>query len=547
MSHRYVLNVLRIQEIVRRSVFVLMSSVVAVTGLVATPASAQPVQVADWRQSIPGGVGSALDRAPNGDYVVVGIESLSSIDSRYGMTMTLQRYSASGQPRWAQPVRTTSTVAGLKASKVLVDADDNTFVFANEGDYNYRLCIPEDPTCQPGILGLFDGFWIVQKYSPAGTLLWQQRTLGVNRVPAFAVFDPSGDVYVLFAREGGTAPVVRLASATGATLWSATTPYDMIAGAIALSSTGTVLVAGSGLYALSITEFSPESGARLISTIYTEAAGRYAPGMAVGPQGEIAFTGKSATGLFLGLESAVRQPLFTLATTPGAEGRRVAVDAQGQLVVAGTVPGASGTNWLLLRYAATGAPVHAPVVIDRHASAVEEPRDLILGAQGVAYITGAAGPGTTLDPNATQAVTIRLASNGTIDWVASESAGVRGVDAVLALDGSVGVLTAGNLSLVHYPVAKLAIPTALTLSPTIVQGGKTGKGTVTVSASAGVVVALTSSNSAVVSVPSTVTVPGGATTATFTMQTRKVRTNTSVTITATANGMSISSTLIVRR
>lgn len=438
-------------------------------------------------------------------------------------------------------------MAGLKAAKVLVDVDDNTFVFANEGDYNYRLCIPEDPTCQPGIVGLFDGYWIVQKYSPAGTLVWQKRTLGVGLVPAFAVFDSSGDVYVLFVRTGGTAPVVRLASATGATVWSATTPYEAKAGAIALSSAGTVLVAGAGPYGLSISEFAPDSGARLIYTIYAEAAGSYAPGMAVGPQGEIAFTGKSPTGLFLGLESAARQPLFTLSTMPGAEGRYVAVDTQGQLVAAGTVPGASGTNWLLLRYDATGAPVHAPVVIDRHASAVEEPRDLILGAQGVAYITGAAGPGTSLDPNATQAVTVRLAANGTIDWVASESAGVWGVDAVLALDGSVGVLTAGNLSLVHYPVAALPIPTALTLSPTIVQGGKTAKGTVTVSANTGSVIKLTSSNPAVVSVPSTVTIPSGASTATFLIQTSRVRTNTSVTITATVNGISISSTLIVKR
>jgi len=210
-------------------------------------------------------------------------------------------------------------------------------------------------------------------------------------------------------------------------------------------------------------------------------------------------------------------------------------------------PGSSGTNWLLLRYGPTGSELHAPVVIDRHASAAEEPLDLILGAQEVAYITGAAGPGTTLDPNATQAVTVRLASNGTIDWVASESAGVRGVDAVFALDGSVGILTAGNLSLAHYPVAASPIPTALTLSPTIVQGGKTAKGTVTVSVSTGTVVNLTSSNPAVVSVPSAVTVPSGATTATFSIQTSRVRTNTSVTITATANGMAISSTLIVKR
>lgn len=94
-------SMLRIQKIMCRSVFVLLASIVALTGFATPPASAQPVQVADWRQSISGGVGKAVDRASNGDYVVIGVESLSTIDPTYGMTMTLQRYSPSGQPRWA--------------------------------------------------------------------------------------------------------------------------------------------------------------------------------------------------------------------------------------------------------------------------------------------------------------------------------------------------------------------------------------------------------------------------------------------------------------
>ena len=550
MSHR---SALRIQEIVYRSVFVLMSSVVAVAGLVIAPASAQPVQVADWRQSIPGGVGVAVDRMSNGDYVVVGIESLSTIDPTYGATMTLQRYSRSGQPVWSQPVRTATTVAGLKPSRVLVDAADNIFVLANEADKNSTVCALNDPTCIPGQLTLFNAYWMIQKYLPTGTPVWPlpRRELKPRFVPVRGVVDLTGDLYVAFDPNSTiqTASIQRLSGASGATLGTALTPDAAKPGALALSSTGTVLLAGASSLGLSINEFdyAPETGVvRLTRTVYADAAGYYAPGMAVGPQGVIAFTGKSATGLFLGLESAARQPLFTLSTTTGAQGRHVAVTAEGELVVAGTVPGASGTNWLLLRYTATGSPGHAPVVIDRHASAVEEPTDLILG-QRVAYITGAAGPGTTLDPNATQAVTVRLASNGTIDWVASESAGLRGVDAVLALDGSVGILTAGNLSLVHYPEAALPIPTALTLSPTIVQGGKTANGKVTVSASTGTVVKLTSSNPAIVSVPSTVTVPSGSSTATFTIQSGRVRTNTSVTITATANGMSVSATLIVKR
>lgn len=546
MSH---CSVLRIQEIVCRLVFVLMASVVAFTGLVTTPASAQPVQVADWRQNIPGGVGSALDRAPNGDYAVVGIESLSSLNPTYGITLTLQRYSSTGQPIWSQPVRTTSTVAGFKPTNVRIDADGNIFVLANEADRNFSFCVPPGSVCPPPTEPLFNAWWLVQKYSPAGVLLWQRRQVEVGIVPGQGVFDATGDLYIAFDYNSGgrTAVIRRISGATGATLWTALTPDGAKPGALAVTSSGTVLLTGASSLGLSINEFAPDTGARLTRTVYAAAAGYYAPGMALGPQGEIAFTGKSAEGLFLGLENAARQPLFTLSTTPGAQGRQVAVDALGRLVVAGVVPGSSGTNWLLLRYDASGAPLHAPVVIDRHASAMEEPLDLILGGEGVAYITGAAGPGTTVDPNGTQAMTVRLASNGNIDWVASEAAGMRGIGAALALDGSVAVLTAGDMSLVHYPVVGAAIPTTLKLSATSVRGGNRIKGTVTLSTSTGAVVKLTSSNPAVVSVPSTVTVPSGARSVSFDIRTVRVRTNTAVTITATANGMSTSAILLVLR
>jgi hypothetical protein len=175
--------------------------------------------------------------------------------------------------------------------------------------------------------------------------------------------------------------------------------------------------------------------------------------MAVGSNGEIAFTGKSANGLFVGLESSSRQTMFTASTTPGAQGTQVAVDAMGHLVAAGTVPATSGTDWLMVRYGADGVAVHTPVVLDRSAAANEAPLALVTASDGTAYVSGVAGPGTVADPNATQAVTARLASSGVADWVASESAGIRGVGAVAAADDSVAVLTAGGMSLVHYPVA----------------------------------------------------------------------------------------------
>ncbi|MBK8275172.1 MAG: hypothetical protein IPK92_04875 [Nitrospira sp.] len=144
-------------------------------------------------------------------------------------------------------------------------------------------------------------------------------------------------------------------------------------------------------------------------------------------------------------------------------------------------------------------------------------------------------------------MTMRLAPSGTIDWIASAPTGVRGVDAALALDGSVAVLAAGEMTLLHYRGAGPAVPTAMTLSRSSVRGGNNVTGALTLSAATGAVVRLTSSNPSIASVPSTLNVSGGISTANFTIKTSKVRTNTAVTITATANGVSTSAILLVTR
>ncbi len=432
------------------------SAVVTLT-FISNTASAEPAQSADWRQTITGGVGVSLAKAPNGDYVTVGIETPNGLDPHYGATLTLQRYHNNGLPAWPAPVRwssTPSTLAGVRPYAAVIDGTGNTFVLASLGDYNYQLCLLGSP-CNPGPIGIFNGYWLIQKYLPDGTLDWVHKELKVGVVPVKGVVDATGDLYVAFDPNsaGRTAITSKLSGVNGATLWTALTPDGAKPGAIALSSSGSVLVAAaSSAFGLSINEYAQIDGAKLTRTVHPEGAGYYAPGMAISPQGQIAFTGKSANGLFLGLESSSRATLFSSSTTAGAQGNQVAFDGLGHVVAAGTLPGTIGTNWLVVRYDNTGIPVHPPMFLDQHATATETPLALVAAIDGAAYITGVASPGTTTDPNATQAVTVRLGADGIIDWVASESSGVRGVGAALAADGAVAVLTAGGMSLVHYPV-----------------------------------------------------------------------------------------------
>lgn len=414
-------------------------------------AFAQPAQPPDWRQSLPAAVGTALAQAPNGDLVVAGFEGPSAYDPAYGAVMTLQRYSASGVPVWATPVRWPSPAAGVKPTALTVDADGNTIVLGAIGDYNFVVCVPEVSPCT-GATTIFNAWWLVQKYSPAGVLLWERRQLLVGFVPVRGVADAAGDLYIVLDPHAGgrTTQLAKLSAATGATVWTASTIDGAKPGGLALTPTGSVVLAGSSIVGLSISEYAAADGARLTRTAYTEAAGYYAPAMAVGPQGQIAVTGRTAAGLFVALESASRQPVFATTALPGGQGKAVAIDGRGAVVVAGTIAAATGTDWALLRLDGAGVALHGAVVVDRHPTAAEAPADLVLASDGAAYVTGAAGPGTATDPAAMQAVTVRLAASGTIDWVAVDATGRRGVAATVDAADGVAVLAAGGLSLARY-------------------------------------------------------------------------------------------------
>ncbi len=93
-----------------------------------------------------------------------------------------------------------------------------------------------------------------------------------------------------------------------------------------------------------------------------------------------------------------------------------------------------------------------------------------------------------------------------------------------------------------------SIPSAVTLTPSVVVGGVASVGRVTLNGPAGpegAVVALVSS-SPKVTVPASVTVPAGASSATFTATTATVPSNISATVRATFNGVIKTGTLVVQ-
>ncbi len=113
--------------------------------------------------------------------------------------------------------------------------------------------------------------------------------------------------------------------------------------------------------------------------------------------------------------------------------------------------------------------------------------------------------------------------------------------------GAISV-TRGGITRQDGLTVKPAVMSAVTLTPSSVQGGGSVsvRLTLTGPAPAGVVVNVTSSKPAIAPVPATVTVPGGQTLVDFTITTSTVTSNTNASISATL-GVNRSATLTVIR
>jgi hypothetical protein len=510
----------------------------------ATLVRAQTLQTPDWQTSQPGATGVAMTLDSMGSPWVLGLVSPNSVDPGVG-TLVLSRYTPGGTLQWTRTWFPTG-YAGARPATVVSDSAGNAYAIGAYSDYNYTFTALADGSTNATSSAIFDAGWLVNKYGADGTLLWTRKAARVGGGAVAAVADSAGDLYLLYGASGNRIfTTEKLSGATGATLWSANSPAisgGEMPGELRLTADGQVVAAGAGGLGLALYAYATDTGAATWSTRLPEAAGVYAPGLALGPLGELVVTGSAgSTSLYLASIDANRLLKFSRSVSQASRGLRVAVDGQGRIFVAGV--GSQPTNWVLLVVDASGKTLGGPTLIDRHATANETPRALVLHPGGAFTVTGDAGPGTIADPSATRATTARLNLDGSLSWLTSAPEARSGVAIEAASDGSVYVLGDTAQMLLHYPALAGPAPVSLTFAKTTVTGGRSTTGTVALSSSAGATVTLSSSNPDLVKVPGTVTAAAGSTTVSFSISTQRVRTQTAVTITAAANGRSVSSVL----
>jgi hypothetical protein len=247
---------------------------------------AQPFQPADWQQAVAGNtaVAIALDAVDNA--YVLGVVPSSTFDSKVG-TLSLNRYSPTGALLWARSwTYGAAGEAGGRAQSLFTDAAGNAYVIGAADYFNYSVSTEGAPS---QIVGVADGYWLVLKYSPDGTLLWERRQFSSSTVAVRGVADAAGDVYVALESKGPhTASVVKLSGVDGTTLWTRNTPDSVKFGGLGLTPTGhPVLSTASTALGLSVVEYDAATGTEVSRVAHSAAAGSYVSSLVVGSNGDV--------------------------------------------------------------------------------------------------------------------------------------------------------------------------------------------------------------------------------------------------------------------
>ncbi len=445
----------------KRILAALKSMLLLAAMLAFLPLAASAQVVPDWQRSTPGttGVAMALDATDN--VYLLGITSPTIYDAGVG-TAVISRYSAAGVLQWSRTWFPPGvSYAGARPLSVFTDVAGNAIVIGGISEWNFIFCSQITPTCT-GVSGVFDAGWLVLKYSPDGTLLWTHSEVHFLGHLDRGVVDAQGDIYVT-GRGGSFSSMnttMKLSGSNGATLWSVSSPAQgETPGDIRLTPSGHVVVSGAGVNGMSLYAYAADTGATVWSAQYAQAAGNYAPGLAVGSTGEIVATGSAGSSLFVAALDSNYLPLFARTYPEGSQGRRVVVDGQRNIFVTGVA--STPTNWVTLTLDLAGNLLQAPRVVDFHSSANEVPRDMALGSDGSLFVAGSSGPGTATDPLATRAATARYLPDGSLAWFASTPDATAAVAVKAATDGAVFVLGNSAQTLMHYPANRPPVAVAL--------------------------------------------------------------------------------------
>jgi uncharacterized delta-60 repeat protein len=394
----------------------------------------------EWVQRYNSPITNSVNRAvkvakdANGDIVVTG----TTDDRAHAEDFLTVKYSGTTgamlwQHKFSGPGNFSGTPYGL-----VVDAGGDVIVAGRSG-------------------GPFTSGFYTAKYAGSdGALLWERRTNGVAQSVAVSA---SGDV-VVTGYTGDTSSdyyTAKYAALDGALLWdrsySFSTNSDDRAVAVALDASGNAVVTGISSSRIYTTKYAAANGTLLWESRGTNGT---LQAMALDPLGNPLVTGYVTisdrdfyTAKFSGTNGAfIWERRFSGVSTTD-EGRAIAADAGGNVIVTGITRNNSGDDFYTAKYAAANGALLWSRQYNGPANGFDNVFAVALDAAGNAVVTGASNGLTNGVATSSDYYTAKYAaSNGALLWEQRlDKPASAGEDArAVALDSNGNVIVTGTVN-----------------------------------------------------------------------------------------------------
>ena len=326
---------------------------------------------------------------------------------------------------------------------------------------------------------------VVQKYNPAGTLLWQDVLPGWGGTAVRVASDSANNTFVLGrvwttnASGNTTFDMVTVKySASGVREW--VRPFGVNStsiespGAMVVNAQGQVIVTGGTGGQMLIVAYDSAGNTLFAKSVPANTAGL---DIALGPNGEFYVVGgtwSAAAGqtfLVVKHDSAFNEQ-WRKTYAVGHYAQRAVVDSTGHLITTGIA--SSYFNWSTVKIDPAGNIVWQRTY-DQHGFNDEIPFGIALGPDNAVTLTGQGGPAPydrLGNLSYLSTVSLRYAADGTQTWSASTAQTVRGLGVALGTDGGVFVVGESPQLLLHYapPAAGNAQPVAVARATTATSG-----------------------------------------------------------------------------